>query len=248
MTNSPSKQIHPYLRVAADLREKIHTRQLVPGDELPTIAELARAHGVAPATAHKAVEVLEQAGQVRTSQGTRSTVAAQPVIVRNASTRYKATDGLPHEREVGEQGLRPLVLYRDVSWIVPSAEVAAKLGAALDEKVVVRGHVLVVENDTVGLSDSSYRFAVAKDTILTEDHNIPQGTHAYLRELGHRLGYFDEALRVRAATGYEYEALRCKSVVAITRTLSDHNGAVLQVTQQRFIPERYVFVTRVPAQ
>jgi integrase len=64
----------PYEVIAAELREQITRGQLRPGDQLPTIAELATSHAVAVGTAHRALDLLRQHGLIEVSRGRRATV------------------------------------------------------------------------------------------------------------------------------------------------------------------------------
>jgi transposase-like protein len=62
---APTPRVHgPYETIAAHLREKILTGELKPGDELPTIVQLAAQHTVAAGTAHRAVALLRTEGLV----------------------------------------------------------------------------------------------------------------------------------------------------------------------------------------
>ena len=54
----------PYEVIAESLREQIRSGQLKPGDQLPTIAELAVANTVAIGTAHRALTLLRKEGLV----------------------------------------------------------------------------------------------------------------------------------------------------------------------------------------
>jgi integrase len=64
----------PYLRIAADLRAAIKCGALQPGDQLPTIADLATRYGVAFGTAQRAVAELAASLDVVVSRGRRATV------------------------------------------------------------------------------------------------------------------------------------------------------------------------------
>ncbi|WP_437332120.1 TetR/AcrR family transcriptional regulator C-terminal domain-containing protein [Sorangium sp. So ce394] len=55
----------PYRRIAAELRRRIESGELRPGDRVPSTRELARAHRVATATAAHALKELADAGLVR---------------------------------------------------------------------------------------------------------------------------------------------------------------------------------------
>ncbi|MGH3679789.1 MAG: GntR family transcriptional regulator [Natronosporangium sp.] len=66
----------PYLRIGADLRAAIRCGALQPGDQLPTVADLATCYGVAFGTAQRAVAELAKAGEITVSRGQRARVAA----------------------------------------------------------------------------------------------------------------------------------------------------------------------------
>jgi DNA-binding GntR family transcriptional regulator len=59
----------PYLQLAADLRERIESGDLRPGDALPSINRLAQETGLAKTTVQKAVQVLKDEGLVRGIHG-----------------------------------------------------------------------------------------------------------------------------------------------------------------------------------
>lgn len=61
-----------YEKIAASLRDTIQAGRLKPGDQLPTVAELAAAHTVAVGTAHRALALLKR------SISSRSRVDAAP--------------------------------------------------------------------------------------------------------------------------------------------------------------------------
>jgi DNA-binding GntR family transcriptional regulator len=65
----------PYQVIAAALREQIRIGHLKPGDQLPTVAELAVANMVAVGTAHRALTVLRDEGLIDVARGRRAAVA-----------------------------------------------------------------------------------------------------------------------------------------------------------------------------
>ncbi len=71
----PAAPRGPYEVIAEALREQIRTGQLKPGDQLPTIAELAVANTVAVGTAHRALNLLREERLVEVSRGRRAVVA-----------------------------------------------------------------------------------------------------------------------------------------------------------------------------
>lgn len=54
----PRDRLPPYLRIAADLRDKIVNGEWLPGEQLPSQSQLMREYGVAGVTIQKALRVL----------------------------------------------------------------------------------------------------------------------------------------------------------------------------------------------
>lgn len=65
----------PYEVIATAFRDQIRLGQLKPGDQLPTVAEIATAHTVAVGTAHRALSVLKGEGLIDVARGRRAVVA-----------------------------------------------------------------------------------------------------------------------------------------------------------------------------
>ncbi|OZM80248.1 TetR/AcrR family transcriptional regulator C-terminal domain-containing protein [Pseudonocardia sp. MH-G8] len=120
----------PYARIVADIRERIESGDLAPGDRVPSTREITRRWGVAMATASKALGVLRRDGLVRAERGSGTVVEARPGPPPGAGRprRPSPDDGaLAPERIVGvaiaiadREGLAGLSMRR----------VAADLGAA----------------------------------------------------------------------------------------------------------------------
>ncbi|GAA4851231.1 site-specific integrase [Saccharopolyspora rosea] len=66
-----------YEEIAAKLRADIQNGTLAPGDELPTVAELAVTHDVAVGTAQRAMALLRTEGLIEVSRGRRASVKTQ---------------------------------------------------------------------------------------------------------------------------------------------------------------------------
>ena len=66
----------PYETIAEALRDDIRAGCLKPGDQLPTVAELAVANTVAVGTAHRALVLLKEEGLIDVTRGRRAIVAS----------------------------------------------------------------------------------------------------------------------------------------------------------------------------
>jgi integrase len=73
---APALPRGPYESIAEMLRKQIMCGELKPGDQLPTVAELAVANTVAVGTAHRALTLLKAEGLIEVTRGRRATVAA----------------------------------------------------------------------------------------------------------------------------------------------------------------------------
>lgn len=88
----------PYLRIAAELRRRIASGDLAPGDRVPSTRRITEEWGVAMATATKALAALNQEGLVRAVPGV-GTVVTEPD--RGGGGRGAArVEGLSRERVV----------------------------------------------------------------------------------------------------------------------------------------------------
>ncbi|MFJ5774246.1 TetR/AcrR family transcriptional regulator C-terminal domain-containing protein [Streptomyces sp. NPDC093094] len=74
----------PYARIAAELRRRMETGELRPGDRVPSTRAVTQRWGVAMATATKALAVLRQEGLVRAVPGVGTVVCAVPRASRAA--------------------------------------------------------------------------------------------------------------------------------------------------------------------
>jgi DNA-binding GntR family transcriptional regulator len=62
----PRDQLPPYLRLSADLRDKIESGEMLPGEQVPSLDRLAADYSVSRATVQKAVKVLVEEGLIET--------------------------------------------------------------------------------------------------------------------------------------------------------------------------------------
>jgi DNA-binding GntR family transcriptional regulator len=65
----------PYLAVADALKERIDSGEWLPGEALPTVAQLAEVYKVSSSTAGRAIRVLADEGKVTTVKGWGTFVA-----------------------------------------------------------------------------------------------------------------------------------------------------------------------------
>ncbi|MFL1430009.1 MULTISPECIES: GntR family transcriptional regulator [unclassified Nocardiopsis] len=74
MTEPPQRALSPYERVVADIRARIASGSLAPGDRVPSTRDITREWGVAMATATKALAELRRQGLVEAVRGVGTVV------------------------------------------------------------------------------------------------------------------------------------------------------------------------------
>ncbi|MEU6814986.1 UTRA domain-containing protein [Streptomyces sp. NPDC046860] len=112
-----------------------------------------------------------------------------------------------------------------------SDEVAALLGVAAGEAVVVRRRIIELDGVPVELTDTYYPAAIARGTRLAERGKIPGGAVTLLAELGHRGVRAREDVTARAPGPEEPEALRLEigePVLRLSRVTFDDADQPIQ--------------------
>lgn len=87
------------LRIADDLRIRIETSDLRPGDSLPTLEELAHTYGCSVGSARTAIGLLKQQGLIVGGRGKAPTVRARARRVERSSARHQIEKNLVRQSE-----------------------------------------------------------------------------------------------------------------------------------------------------
>src|SRR5918992_5003755 len=108
------------VRIADDIRAKIESGELAPGQQLPTYDELANTFLCSLAVVRKAVDLLKQQGLVITAQGKGTYVRERPRTRRHGMDRYSRSRWSGHGKalliaEAESQGLSANQVLRDLA-------------------------------------------------------------------------------------------------------------------------------------
>jgi DNA-binding GntR family transcriptional regulator len=76
--SQPDGLQYPYVRVAGEIRERIRSGELRPGDQVPSVHNLAEAYGVSRSTARRALDLLKEWGLTEALPGLGTFVKGQP--------------------------------------------------------------------------------------------------------------------------------------------------------------------------
>ncbi|MFD9355746.1 TetR/AcrR family transcriptional regulator C-terminal domain-containing protein [Streptomyces sp. NPDC060031] len=143
-----------YSQIVAELRQRIETGELAPGDRVPSTREITRRWGVAMATATKVLSELRREGMVRAVPGVGTVVAAQSRPVRAARLAAAARPGGPS----------------DASSVQPALTLGRIVGAAVavaDTEGLAAVSMRRVAAELGVATMSLYRHVADKDDLLT---------------------------------------------------------------------------------
>ena len=236
MTTGPTDARPLQVRVADDLRDKIERGVLRPGEQLPTLDELAADHLVSLAVTRKAIDLLKQQGLVVAVQGKGTFVRERPTARRHGIDRYSKSRwraGKPIlTAEAEAQGHTAGQLLRELGEVPAPKPVAEAFKIPPGTPVWVRKRTTFVDDRPNQLADSYYELSVVDGTLIKEENTGPGGGFARLEEAGYELDEICEEIDIRMPTGPESVALRLPSgtpVVDLVRTTFDTTGRAVEV-------------------
>lgn len=232
-----------HLRIVDELRERIDSGAIAPGDPLPSTQALMDEFGVSSQTAQRAVRVLKTEGLVESIIGKGVFVKKRGDLVTRASS-YKAP---------GTEGEDPLhrgtPLVTDLREVVPPADVARELGLAAGENAFLRAETWMVQRDPVEIVASYYRLTVVLGTVLAQPAPLPEDSISVLRSLGHAPYSKVEWTQTRMPTPAEARVLKLTSGTPVFRLLCvvhSEDDAVLEVSDTVLAGDRYQLRNELP--
>lgn len=188
-----------YSRVADQLRQRILSGELTPGDQLESEIELAKELSVSRATVRGALEVLQNEGRISKQQGARSIVL--PVVVTQALADLKTLDDV-----IMAQGLSSTMQIVRYLFERPTPAVAEELGISENSEVLSVRRLHLVEDEPIATVD------LAIDAVLAADlsrRDIEE--HAFYdlfpARLGIRVGRAEQRVRADVAGPEDAELL-----------------------------------------
>jgi GntR family transcriptional regulator len=113
----------PSLRhqLAQELRDRIRSGELAPGDKLPSEPELAQDRGVARSSMRAAITVLEEEGLIRRRQGSGTYVTHRPALQNDLSRNFGVSE------LIASTGLKPGTAEESCELVAAPASVAEAL-------------------------------------------------------------------------------------------------------------------------
>lgn len=234
-----------FRQVAADLREKITSGLLAPGDRLPSERELVDEYGVSRPTVRDAVNLLRSEGLVTSEHG-RGVFVRPPASIQRLARARLSREARERDRgaflaDAAARGFTPSTSVK-ISFEQAGDRVAGYLAIDAGAEVTVRDRVMRADGLVVQLAVSRLPRALTRDTAMEQVDTGPGGTYARLEERGHRLASFVEHVGARMPTPEEASLLQLAEgvpVVTVTRVAYGEDGTPVEMNDMVLAADRY---------
>jgi GntR family transcriptional regulator len=238
----------PYLVIAEELRGRIVSGEFAPGDRLPSVAELGRAHGVSPSVGARAYSVLVDDGLVISRHGAGHYVRGPETPQLLVRRHRKRSEDSPFAQGAAEQGSVGTWRHESAT-AVADARIAERLGIPEGDPVMRTDYVYLADDVPVMLAVSWEPMAVTGQSMIVLPEAGPYagiGVAARMRVIGIEVGEPVECVRARSATRTEASALGINPsapVMFIERTYYDQvDGRAVETADITLRGDRWVAV------
>lgn len=242
-----------YLRIAAELRERMANGDLPPGAKIPSQNKLKDQYGSSTAVTY-ALKILEAEGRIERIRGSGTYVRDTTRLVRRAHARdmrAQAGSTSPFARDASSAGMQP-TWEHDSEHTTASEVIAARLGIEPGDPVMFTHYRFLADEHPIQLSESHEPLAVTGGTEVEWPEESPVvGVVARMDLIGAVITRVVEKVRARPASPDETEALGLDPrrgglwVLAIERTYYAGEQAV-ETADIVFPSDRYELAYEMP--
>ncbi|MFM9596147.1 GntR family transcriptional regulator [Streptomyces scabiei] len=225
-----------YLRIAADLRQRISSGEYGPGDQIPTLPALCREYGVSDTTIRNALRLLAGEGLIETRARAGTRVRPRPPVHRMAADRYRAKPGAKSTPFTRDQGIgwSEYRLDKRFEKVQADAELAALFECEVSERLLARHFVFYDNDQPTQMSTSYVRWSDVEGTPVADpiSEPWPGGTRAQMASLGIRVTRITESFTAGMPTEVEAATLRVGAGVPVLRYTRRHiadTGRIVEV-------------------
>ncbi|MFI9556124.1 GntR family transcriptional regulator [Nonomuraea endophytica] len=216
-----------YLEIAADLRHKIRSEMLLPGEQLPTIGDLKSTYSVAVGTVQKALDKLTAEGLITGKQGRGNFVREHIEYVRKTGNRY-SRKFKPNLQESEDGGWQAQVAA-ELSQVMADKDVARLLEIEPGDYVSKAVYTWMVSGECVQISTQYEPLDLTRGTLIetpaTGDVNQPDVITRY-DSIGIYTVEVKEDIRARPPSPEEEQAMRLPAGVPVFELERTHYAEV----------------------
>lgn len=220
-----------YTRIADDLRARITSGDLRPGDDVPTEAELAEHWRTSRGPIRNALSALRAEGLIETHRG-------RPARVVSKKANQAVDTSVPFTRWAHELGVTPGAITQELSLHRAGPEKAAALDVAPDDTIVSVVRLRLLEGRPTMLERLSYREDVGR-LLLAVDLDAISITE-FLAERGHGIVRVQHEIDAVAADPQDATLLQVAQgspILRLSRVSRDAEDRVFEASEDRYLSE-----------
>lgn len=218
----------PYLVIAENLRVRIASGELAPGERLPSVAQLGIEYDVSPSVGARAYQLLASEGLITARQGAGTYVRGPQDSLTLIRRHRVDPEGSPFAADAAAQGSTG-------TWSPESTtaratdDVAERLDITPGAPVMRTDYVYRIDDQAVQLATSWEPLAITGDSLIALPELGPYagiGVAARMHAIGIAVALPTEVVRARMCTRAEAQQLGITpgvAVLAITRTYYDQD-------------------------
>ncbi|MFI1506864.1 GntR family transcriptional regulator [Streptomyces sp. NPDC020597] len=243
----------PYLRIAEALRQQIAEHVWVPGDRLPSRAQIGQEYGVGENVVRRAQELLISQGVLEGQAGSGTYVAEprQRVRVVRSSAREQP-EGSPFSSDMKAVGRQGSWESRTDAKVPAPAEIATRLGIADGDLCVRTTYEFLANGRPVQLSTSWEPYDLTAGTLVVLPEGGPHagaGVVNRMAAIGVTVSHAVEQPEPRQATAEEASLLgvqKASLVTHIRRTYYSDQGRPVETADIVVSAARCEIVYEIP--
>lgn len=227
-----------YRQVAEDIRRKVASGDLEPGDKLRSERQMMADYGVARGTIKLALKTLAGEGLILSEHGRGSFIRPRPPITRSARQRFRRSNR-------DENGKAAFLAEAEADGRVASVEMlrigapdpapawaAEMLDLESGASVLTRHRIYFSDGEPEQLATSYVPWDLAEGTSMVDENPGPGGIYKVLEANGHRLGRFTETVSARMPTPEEANLLQLPPgvpLLILVRVAYDVDGRPVEI-------------------
>ena len=242
-----------YRQVAGDLREKINSGELNPGDKLPSERVLVDTYGVSRITIREAVGLLRSEGLVSAEHGKGMFIRPPQRVERLSRSRLSRAARAENKGaflgDAEANKFTPSVSVK-ISFEPADEDTAAALGINEGAEVTVRERIMRANGLPVQLATSRLPREITQGTLIEKVDTGKGGSYARLEEAGYPLDHFVETVSTRMPTPEEASTLQLENgtpIFAVRRIAYSTEGKAVEMNDMRLSGDKYELSYEFPA-
>lgn len=218
-----------YLQIADDLRTRISSGELRPGEAVPTEAELAERWKTSRGPIRNAFALLRGEGLIETARG-------RPARVTAPKATQAVDVSVPFTRWARDLGVVPGAQTQELSLRRADASLAAALDVTVGDTIVSVVRLRLLDGRPAMLERLNYIECVGR-LLLDADTDAISITE-YLGAHGHPIVGLQHEIDAVAADDQDAALLRVpvsSPILRLTRTSRDAEGRVFEASEDRYL-------------